>query len=128
MAEVINISVNAKIKSGPTVSFSNSLSIDAYDKLDITVEPGAPATVVQLLPAGTTSVHLVIIKSSVYSDLITYTVNGAGADIAVDTPQSFIGAGSLTALAGAAIPETLEFTNGTADDITIQILVGRNAT
>lgn len=126
MAEEINISVNAKIKSGPTVSFSNSLSVDGYDKLDIDIVNGV-TEVVQLLPVATTSVHLLLIKSTKYDDLITYTVNGGGASIKLDSPQSFIGTGSLSAV-NAAVPETLEISNGTGDPITVQILVGRNAT
>ena len=40
MSEVINISVSAKVKSGPTISFSNTLNIDAYDKLNVVVTSG----------------------------------------------------------------------------------------
>ena len=127
MAERINITVSAKIKSGPSISFSESLSVDAYDKLDIVVAPGTPKTI-QLLPPGTTSVHLLLIKSSQYSDQISYTVNGAGSTIILDTPQNFIGLGSLATLDDANDPATLVFTNDLAEDVNIQILVGRNAT
>lgn len=127
MAEVINITVSAKIKSGPSISFSESLNVDAYDKLDVTVAPGAPSTI-QLLPPGTTSVHFLLIKSSQYSHQISYTVNGAGSTIILDTPQNFIGLGSLAALDDVNDPATLVFTNGLAEDVNIQIFIGRNAT
>lgn len=126
MAEVINITVSAKIKSGPTISFSESLNVDAYDKLDVTVAPGAPSTI-QLLPPGTTSVHFLLIKSSQYSDQISYMVNGAGSTIILDTPQNFIGLGSLAALDDVNDPATLVFTNSLTEDVNIQIFIGRNA-
>ena len=126
MAEVINLAVNAKITSGPTVSFSNTLNVDAYDKLHVVIPPGGPTTI-QLLPPGTTSVQLLLLKSDQYSDQISYTVNGAGSTITVDTPQSFIGEGSLAALDDDNVPETLEFTNNLLVDVNIEILVGRNA-
>lgn len=126
MAEVINITVSAKIKSGPIISFSESLNVDAYDKLDVTVAPGAPSTI-QLLPPGTTSVHFLLIQSSQYSDQISYTVNGAGSTIILDTPQNFIGLGSLAALDDVNDPATLVFTNSLAEDVNIQIFIGRNA-
>jgi hypothetical protein len=63
MSEVINITVSAKVKNGPGISFSNFLNIDAYDKLD-----------------------------------------------------------------DSSDPETLVFTNDLAEDVNIQILVGRNVT
>lgn len=126
MAEVINITVSAKIKSGPIISFSESLNVDAYDKLDVTVAPGAPSTI-QLLPPGTTSVHFLLIQSSQYSDQISYMVNGAGSTIILDTPQNFIGLGSLAALDDVNDPATLVFTNSLAEDVNIQIFIGRNA-
>ena len=128
MSEVINITVSAKVKNGPSISFSNSLNVDAYDKLDILVASGGTPKTIQLLPSGTTSVHFLLIKSSQYSDQLSYTVNGAGSKILIDTPQSFIGLGSLAALDDSSDPETLVFTNDLAEDVSIQILVGRNVT
>lgn len=128
MSEVINITVSAKVKSGPTVSFSESLKIDAYDKLNVVVASGGAPETIQLLPSGTTSVHFLLIKSSRYSDQLSYKVNGAGSEILIDTPQNFIGLGSLAALDDSSDPETLVFTNNLADDVNIQILVGRNVT
>lgn len=127
MTEVIDITVSTKIKSGPTITFSESLDVDAYDKLDVVVSPGAPKTI-QLLPPGTTSVHFLLIKSSQYSDQISYTVNGTGSTIILDTPQNFIGLGSLATLDDTNDPATLVFTNNLVEDVNIQILVGRKAT
>ena len=129
MSEVINVTVSAKVKNGPSITFSNSLKIDAYDKFNVSVASGATKTI-QILPSGTTAVLFLLITSSQYSndtDKISYKVNGAGSPINVDTPQNFIGEGSLSALDDSKVPETLEFTNDLTDDVDIQILVGRNA-
>jgi len=127
MTEVISIAVSAKIKDGPTVSFSNSLNVDAYDKLNVVIAQGTSLTI-QLLPPGSDSVHFLMIKSSHYSDQISYKVNGSGSTIILDTPQNFIGLGSLATLDDTDDPATLDFTNGLAEDVNIQILVGRKAT
>lgn len=127
MAEVINLTVNAKIKNGPTVAFAQSFDIDAYDKLATTLTQGIPKTI-QLIPSGSDSVYFLMIKSSHYSDQVSYTVNDAATDIVLDSPQSFSGAGSLKALDSGSDPSTLVFTSELAEDVSIQILVGRNAT
>lgn len=128
MSEVINITVSAKVKNGPGVSFSSPLEIDAYDKLNVVVAAGGAPKTIQLLPSGTASVHFLLVKSSQYSDQLSYTVNGAGSKIILDTPQNFIGLGSLAALDDSSDPETLVFTNDLAEDVNVNILVGRNVT
>ena len=127
MSEEVNIGVNAKIKNGPSISFSVSKDIEAYAKLDFEVDKGETKTI-QLLPAGTTSVQFLLIKSSRYDEKISYKANGAGTKIILDTPQCYIGAGSIAALVATSVPETLEFKNDLTEDedITIQVLVGRD--
>ena len=130
MSEEINISVNAKIKNGPDISFSVLQSIEAYDKLDFEVAKGQTKTI-QLLPTATSSVQFLIIKSSRYDKkIISYKANGTGTKIILDTPQCYIGAGSMAALVATNVPETLEFKNGLTgvEDglITIEILAGRD--
>ena len=127
MPEEINISVNAKIRNGPNISFTLPQKLGAYDKLDFEVVKGETKTI-QLLPANATSVQFLLIKSSQYDKKISYKVNGAGTKIILDTPQCFIGVGSMAALVATNVPETIEFKSTlTQDDaIRIQILVGRD--
>lgn len=101
--------------------------LGAYDKLDFEVVKGETKTI-QLLPANATSVQFLLIKSSQYDKKISYKVNGAGTKIILDTPQCFIGVGSMAALVATNVPETIEFKSTlTQDDaIRIQILVGRD--
>ena len=126
MAEVIDITVSAKVKNGPSVSFFSSMNVDAYDKLDVDVLKTKTKTI-QLVPSVADSVTLLLIKSDHYSELITYRVNGAGPVIKLDTPQSFIGLGSLDALDDTNVPESIEVTNNSTSDLNIEILVGRKA-
>ena len=127
MAEVIDINVSARVKGGPSVAFSESLDLDAYDKLEVTVAAGGSETI-QLVPVATNAVQCLFIQSSQYDPNITYQVNGGGPNIALDSPQNFVGEGAVSAL-DAAAPSTLDFSNGLAtDDVSIQILVGRTAT
>ena len=123
MPETIDISVNAKVKLGPTIAFASQIDVDAYDKFEIVV-PGTVDNVktIELVPTG--DVKILLIKSSVYDATLTYAVNG-GDTLALDQPHSFIGSGSISALSGDLA--SLVFTNDTGDDATIQILVGRNA-
>lgn len=127
MPEIIHLVFSARIKNGPTMAFSNSLEVDAYDKLDVSVSAGGGATI-QLIPAAIGAVKFLLIQSSHYSQDLTYQVNGGGNDIVLDSPQSFIGEGAVSTLDSAAQPSTLVFTNGLGDDVQIQILVGRSAT
>ena len=126
MAEEIDISVNAKVRNGPIVSFSTTLEVDAYDKIEVTVTAGGTETV-QLIPAATNTVKCAFIQPSRYGNDLSYQVNGAGASLVLDKPQSFIGQGSIDALDSAAPPATLLFDNSLSEDVDIQILVGRSA-
>ena len=127
MPEIIDIAFSARVKNGPTIAFSNSLEVAAYDKLEVSVSAGGVETI-QLIPIATTAVTCLVIQSSQYSPSITYQVNGGGDAIVLDSSQSFMGVGAVSALDSAAQPSTLVFTNGLADDVQIQILVGRSAT
>jgi len=132
MPEVIDISVSAKIRSGPAMAFATSMELNAYDKIEVSI-PGtdtgggsAGNETVQLIPVATTDVKCLVIQATQYSADLSYEVNGAGTSIVVDSPQSFIGEGAVSSLAAAA-PSTLEFTNNMVDDVDITILVGRSA-
>ena len=82
---------------------------------------------IQLVPVATSTIQCLFITSNQYGSDLTYTVNGGADSIALDSPQSFIGEGAVLALAPAAIPSTLEVTNNFAEEVQLQILVGRSA-
>jgi len=124
--ETIEVSVKARVKNGPSIGFSRTLEVDAYDRLQVTVIAGAGATI-QLIPVATSAVQCLFIESSIYDTSLTYSVNGAGTNIALDSPQNFVGEGAVSALDSVAPPATLNFTNGLADDVLLKVLVGRSA-
>ena len=108
--------------------FWNSLEVDAYDKLEVSVSAGDGGTI-QVIPVATNTVTFLCIQSSQYSPLITYQVNCGGDAIALDSLQNFMGQGGVSALNSAAESSTLVLSNGLVDDdVQIRILVGCSAT
>ena len=121
MSEKISWNYVVQALNGPSISGSGNLTVDAYDKLDITIADGATQQV-DLAPAGTIS--LVVIQPAQPSDTLTYEVDGN--DVKLDGPQIFVGTGAVGLLGAAA--SSLSFTNATGADAAISILVGRDAT
>ena len=128
MPETIVLTVRAEVASGPTLKETRTLTIDAYDKISVTVPDATSDLEVELQPGGTGSVRLLIVKSNVYGDALKYTVNAGTTDHVLDEPHVLIGTGSV-GLFGAE-PTKLVFDNalGAGKDAEIQILVGRDAT
>jgi hypothetical protein len=120
MAEKINWNFVAQVLNGPSVSGAGTLDIEAYDKIAVTIAAGATQQV-NLTPSGTVS--LIIINPTVPDVDLSYKV-GANA-VVLDGPLVLIGTGAVSLLGGAA---DLSFTNNTAADATIDILLGRDAT
>jgi hypothetical protein len=114
-------SVMVKAVKGPQLSPSGSMDVEAYDKLAVTVDAGATQQV-DLSPGGAAAVTCLVVSPAVPDAQLTYDVGGK--DIALDQPHILLG--GAVALAGD--PTSLTFTNGTANEATIDILVGRDAT
>ncbi|MFN2467006.1 MAG: hypothetical protein ABR521_02565 [Gaiellaceae bacterium] len=126
MPETIVLTVGAEVASGPTIKESRTLTVDAYDKLSVTVPDGTTNLEVQLQPGATGSVRLLIVKSSQYGDALKYTVNTGTTDHVLDQPHVLTGTGAV-GLFGSE-PTKLVFDNALGKDAQIQILVGRDAT
>lgn len=128
MPETIVLTLGADVASGPTVKDSRTLTVDAYDKISVTIPDGTANMDVELQPGGTGSVRLLIIKSNLYGDALKYTVNTGTSDHVLDQPHVLIGTGAV-GLYGAE-PTKLVFDNalGAGKDAQIQILIGRDAT
>jgi hypothetical protein len=117
----IKYSVDIQITGGPRLNFSNTLDVDAYDRIDAVIPTGGAATDVQVAPAGAV-LQLLLIKSSDPSDDVTF--DNGGADVGLKSPMLLSG-GAIGILASV---ETVAFKNATAADVTVTILVGRDAT
>lgn len=133
MPTKIDWKADVTVTGGPKSSVSRSIMVDAYDKLDATIpkkngeKPGAAKLNVQ--PGASEKVKLLLITASVYGDgkkpSVSYTVEGGSEDeITLDQPQLL--SGGLTTLLGKN-PEIFNFKNPTDADVTVQILVGRDA-
>lgn len=126
MAEKIAWTLSVQVTQGPKIADGKTIEVDAYDKVDVTIAAGTNRTV-QVQPGGAGQVQLLLVKASEYGTNLTYKVNDpANPSIALDALLLLMGNGAV-GLLGAA-PTSLIFSNGLANDVSIQVLVGRNAT
>ena len=121
MAEELLWSVMVKAVDGPQVAVSGTMPVEAYDKIGVTVAAGATQQI-DLSPGGAAEVTALVISPDPPDALLTYDVSGS--DVPLDAPHVLLG--GAVALVGD--PTSLTFTNGTAADADITILVGRDAT
>lgn len=126
MTESINWSLNVQVIGGPKIMASDSKEIEAYDKIEVTVEENTTKQV-EIQPGGDDRVQFLLIKSDTYSENLTYRVNDLTSTniIKLDALHVFIGNGAVGLLTEA--PEKLVFTNDLATPVSIEILVGRMA-
>ena len=130
MPERITWAVHVQAASGPKLAMSGGLQLDAYDKIGVTLDAGAEAVDVQVLPGETDRVRLLVIAASQYGQpdadqVITYSPDAGATTVRLDAPLVLIGEGAVGLFAGS--PQTLRFANTTPDPAVIQILVGRNS-
>ncbi|HAG81433.1 MAG TPA: hypothetical protein DCL61_09725 [Cyanobacteria bacterium UBA12227] len=134
----INLALNVQVVGGPQALISQPLSVEAYDKIEVTVKPGDTLDVA-VQPGGAGQVNFLLIKSSLVDEKLTYVVNDGGANNfptseRIKLAQAFhlyLGKGGVSVFGIA--PKVIEFKNdyaaGTTNkDAAIEILVGRDAT
>ena len=126
MTESINWSLNVQVIGGPKVMASDTKEIEAYDKIEVTIEAETADKEVEIQPGGAGRVQFLLIKSDTYSEDLTYKVNELTTIIKLDALQVFIGNGAVELLTEP--PEKLVFTNDLTTPVSIEILVGRMAT
>lgn len=126
MPDKINWSFNVEVLEGPKVFDSQTIDVEAYDKVEVVIDAGASDLEVTVQPGGEGQVKFLMIRSSLYGEDLTYKVNSNTTVIELDAPQLLLGKGAVKLLDSA--PASLLFTNNTAENVTIQILVGRDAT
>jgi len=127
MSSTVNLSLKVSVASGPSISISKAVTVEAYDKIDVTVAAGDSDKVVEIQPGASSQVQILLIKASEYGTDLTYKVHDAAATpIVLDQDQFYLGQGQV-GLLGAQIDKLL-FTNNLAKNVTIEILVGRDAT
>src|SRR5262245_50246278 len=132
----VNLTLGIQAVAGPQMTFARSIEVEAYDKIEIKLDPGgnaAPEVPVEIQPGAATKVALLAIQSSVLGKEIVYRANGGGNNnsdpVALDQPQIFVG--DAIALFGVD-PIVLKFKNkfpagDPTKKATIEIFVGRQA-
>lgn len=122
----IGWSVAITIPSGPKLSLSRSVEVDAYDSIKVDVAKDAKDLSVELQPGGAGKVKFLAIAATRYTDL-SFKVNTTGSSalkVTLDQPQILVGDGAIELLTSS--PKKLFFTNGSpTEDVSIEILVGR---
>jgi hypothetical protein len=108
----ISVKLSVQIPSGPMIQTARTVTVDAYEKIDLSLPPGSDKEVT--LPSGLTGkVKLLLIQSSLYngktaSEKITYSIGDTIKDRTLDEPQIFLGIGAIDALGP---PAKLTFKN-----------------
>jgi hypothetical protein len=123
-------SVSVQISKGPTVTAAGPpRTIEATDRVEVSLAPGDADKVVDLQPGDATAIRLLLIKSTRYgADLSFKASDGAtdSAKVVLDGPQLFTTGGA--ALFGMP-PQKLKLTNTSADQTAdVEIFVARDAT
>lgn len=126
MAETIKYSLNFQVVGGTSVPISSEIVVDAYAKIQVAVPASTTDLTINLQPDGANLAKFLLIKSSAYGDDLTYKVNSSTTPIILDGPHVFIGNGAVSILDSS--PTKLLFSNDLTDDVTIDILLGRDAT
>lgn len=113
---------------GPSMTISQTLSVEAYDLIDVTVADTSVDTEVEVQPGSAAGqVQFLVVSASQFNPPLTYKVNAPGnPSHDLDRTLLLTGPGAVGLLGFA--PESLLFTNATGSDVTVQILVGRDAT
>jgi hypothetical protein len=130
MAVKINWALNVQVDGGPKVSAADSVEVDAYDNIEVTVPKknnnvDGTATV-NVQPGGAADVRFLLIQSDTYKNApLSYKVDGTTKSVKLDAQQTLIGAGAAGLLEAA--PAKLIFTNTGPTDAAVRILVGRKA-
>jgi len=124
----IDITTNfvATVVGGPTLGRSFKLQVDAYDLVDISIANGAADEPVELQPGGAGQVQFLLVLASSYAPALSYKVNAA-ANPSRDLDRELLLAGDGALGLLGAPPNQLLFTNATGQEISIRVLIGRNA-
>ena len=127
MAIEIDTLFNATVVGGPSLARSFNIEVDAYDLIDVEIIDGAADSPVELQPGGAGQVQFLLVLADSYNPALTYRIN-AGANPTHDLDRELLLAGDGAIGLLVEPPNSLLFSNGTGNPISVQVLVGRNAT
>jgi hypothetical protein len=122
MPEKINWTLNVQAVGGPKISASDVIEVDAYDKIEAVIPASGSATVNIQPGAGA---QFLLITADSYENL-TYEVDASGTTVTLDGAHVLIGSGAVRLL--GSTQNQFVFSNAGSEDVTVDILVGRDAT
>lgn len=116
------------VAGGPPVKISQILPVDAYDVIDVAVSDNAADKVVEVQPAAVAAqVRYLLLTAGKYDRNLTYKVNTpAHTAHPLNEALIHVGEGAIQLLCFP--PEKFLFSNATGSEISVQKLVGRDAT
>jgi hypothetical protein len=124
----MNWTVSVQMNGGTTLTAAaGKQAVEATDSIEVTLAADTDQ-VVEIQPGGASAIQLLVIKSSVYGDALTYTVSDGTNDsesVKIDAPQVF-SRGSVSLF--GVDPHQLKLSNDMETAATILILVARDAT
>jgi hypothetical protein len=117
--------LSIQVPSGPTLSETWDVKVDAYDHLSVVVPNGATGSL-NLQPGAGDLIALLLITASKYEDPPTLKFQfGAGTSFDIAHPQVISGADLVDKV--STTPSTIKFTNSGTADVTVTALVFRKA-
>ncbi|HEY5960433.1 MAG TPA: hypothetical protein VIV60_27960 [Polyangiaceae bacterium] len=124
----ITTGLEVSVAGGPSLRQAQALAVDAYDMVDVVIADGATDETVEIQPSAIAGqVQVLFVSATQYEPGLTYRVNAAAnPSHPLDRALLLTGAGAV-ALLGPA-PTSLLFSNATGANITVQVIVGRDAT
>ncbi|HXB69545.1 MAG TPA: hypothetical protein VNY05_14940 [Candidatus Acidoferrales bacterium] len=131
MPTSISWKLTIDIPSGPSLSLSSAVAVEAYDRIAVTVPHSAtspPAEVqVDVQPGAAGRVKFLVIRSDSYGEKLKYKVHDTGnSERILDDTLVLVGPGALDLL-GATLDKLL-IINTLGQPANIEIIVGRQAT
>jgi hypothetical protein len=131
----VNLTIGIQAVAGPQLNVVRPLEVQAYDKVEVTVNPGGAAaaeTSIDIQPSGAGKVVFLAINSTVLGAEIVYKASDGAADsdaVQLTTPQLYLG--NSISLLGVA-PKLLKIkntfpANDSTKKATVEIFVGRQA-
>ncbi|HVK53733.1 MAG TPA: hypothetical protein VM532_01770 [Burkholderiales bacterium] len=129
----INLTLKIAVAGGPTWSIAHTESVEAYDAIDVIIEPNTTDQEIEIQPGDPSQIAIFAIQSSLYGSEITFKVSDGTDDtpaIELLSPQLY--GNGVAALFNVPL-NMLKLSNShPASDATkrarIQILVGRDPT
>lgn len=125
MPHTIKVRLTVTVDRGPQVAASHVLELDAYDTLDVVIPNDGSAHGVEVQPDDGDQLRLLLVSASGYDPPLTWEADGSGTTHELDEPLLLAGE-SVAGLLGTP-GNTIAFTNGGGDEVTVHILVGRDA-